>query len=466
MRQSGTQTTAAVTLKTVMMAKVAVLVTLASLILLLALRPALAEVKVEEVVSPGGITAWLVRDETVPVTAIEFSFKGGGAGHDKPGKEGTARLTASTIDEGAGPLDSKAFQGKLSDQSITISFNAGQDAFSGSFYALNRYREEAVELLSLALTEPRFDEEPVERVRSQILIGLKQAQTDPATIAGKAMAETVFKDHPYGRPDEGTLTSVPNITVADMKAYMADALTRDKLKIGVVGAITPAELGPMLDKIFGKLPETGASDEIPDFAGKTPGGTVVIDMDVPQSTIAFAQPGLSIDDPRYYTGMVMNYVLGGGTFSSVLTDEIRVKRGLAYSVYSYMASMDHAALLRGGAGTQNARVGETIDLVKRVFADFKENGLDAEKVADAKTYITGSFPLRFTSSSRIAGQLESMQYFGFPIDYFETRNSLIEAVTLEDVNALAQDLLDPDALTFVVVGKPENVAATLPTPGG
>ena len=162
----------------------------------------------------------------------------------------------------------------------------------------------------------------------------------------------------------------------------------------------------------------------------------------------------------------MNYVLGGGSFSSVLTDEIRVKRGLAYSVYSYMASMDHAALLRGGAGTQNARVGETIDLVKKVFADFKENGLDADKVADAKTYITGSFPLRFTNSSRIAGQLGSMQYFGFPIDYFETRNGLIEAVTLEDVNALAKDLLDPDALTFVVVGKPENVKATLPTPGG
>ncbi|MDF1750302.1 MAG: pitrilysin family protein [Alphaproteobacteria bacterium] len=465
MRQARPQTSSAAAVKTGLPPRLVMLFAFAALILLMALRPAFAEVKVEEVVSPGGIKAWLVRDETVPVTAIEFSFKGGGAGHDKPGKEGTARLTAGTIDEGAGPYDSKAFQGMLSDKSITVSFSAGTDTFSGSFYTLNRYRDEAVNLLSLALTEPRFDDEPVERVRSQILIGLKQSQTDPDTIASKAMAETIFKDHPYGRPDEGTLTSVPKITVADMKSYMAEALTLDKLKIGVVGAITPKELGPMLDKIFGKLPKTGAPDKIPAFTNKTPGGTAVIDMDVPQSTILFAQPGLSIDDPRYYTGMVMNYVLGGGSFSSVLTDEIRVKRGLAYSVYSYLQPMDHAALLRGGAGTQNARVGETIDLVK-VFSDFKKNGLNADMVADAKTYITGSFPLRFTNSSRIASQLESMQYYGFSIDYFETRNSLIEAVTLDDVNALAKDLLDPDALTFVVVGKPKDVEATLPTPGG
>lgn len=427
--------------------------------------PAMAEVKVEEVVSPGGITAWLVRDETVPVTAIEFTFKGGGSGHDKPGKEGTARLTASTLDEGAGAYDSKAFQSLLADKSINISFHAGRDSFSGSFYALNRYRDEGLDLLRLALTQPRFDEEPVERIRGQIMVSLKQDATDPGTIAGQALMRTVFGDHPYSVDGDGTLDSVPQVTVDDMRDFMAAAMTKDKLLVGVVGSVTPEELGPILDDVFGALPATGQPDPIPDFTGDSPAGTVVIDMDVPQSTILFSQPWIGLDDPRYYTGMVLNYVLGGGSFSSVLTEEIRIKRGLAYSVYSFQHPMDHANLLRGGSGTDNASVAEAIDLIRQVVSDFQAKGLPPVRIEDAKTYLTGSFPLRFTSSSRIASQLASMQYYDFPITYFETRNSLIEAVTVEDVNKLAADMLKPDQLLFVVVGKPEGLAATLSVPG-
>lgn len=439
---------------------------LAAASLFIAGPQALAKVEVEEVVSPGGITAWLVRDDTVPVTAIEFVFDGGGSGHDPDGKAGTANLTASTMDEGAGDLDSKTFQQALADKSIRLSFSAGQDEFSGSFYALNRYRDEAVNLLRLALTEPRFDEEPVERIRSQILVGLKQDATDPGSVAGKAIREAVFGDHPYAVPSDGTLESVPTIAADDMRAFMQRTLTRDKLKIGVVGDITPEELGPLLDEAFGGLPAEGVPDPTPAYDGAPPVGTLVVDMDVPQSTILFAQPGLMLDDPRYYTGMVLNYVLGGGSFSSVLTEEIRVKRGLAYSVYSFQHPMEHAALLRGGAGTQNARAAETVALIREVIADLKQNGVPEERVADAKTYLTGSFPLRFTNSSRIAGQLASMQVHDFPIDYLETRNDRIEVVTKEDVDALAADLLAPDGLTIVVVGKPEGVTSTLPAAGG
>lgn len=420
-----------------------------------------AEVTVEKVVSPGGLTAWLVRDDTVPVTAIEFTFKGGGSAHDPQGREGTAVLTSTTMDEGAGPYDSKAFQGILADKSLRISFSAGKDGFSGSFYSLNRYRDEALDLLHLALTEPRFDEEPVNRIRGQILVGMKQEETDPGSVAGKALRETVFDGHPYALSGEGDPESLSLVTAEDMRRFMGDALTRDKLLIGVVGAITPEELGPMLDRVFGDLPATGVASPIPDFPGAPPPGVLVADMDIPQSTILFAQRGLRLDDPRYYAGMVLNHILGGGSFSSILTEEIRVKRGLAYSVYSFLHPMDHAALLRGGAGTQNARVGETVALIRDVFRDLKENGVPAGQVADAKTYLTGSFPLRFTNSSSIAGQLVSMQYHGFPIDYFATRNARVEAVTVDQVNKLAAELLDPDGLFFAIVGRPEGVEATL-----
>lgn len=434
--------------------------------LALAAPPAAAEVEVEEVISPGGLTAWLVRDETIPVTAIEFTFEGGGAGHDPEGKEGTANLTAALLDEGAGDLDASAFQRRLEDQSIRLSFNAGRDGFSGSLYTLNRYRDDALDLARMALTDPRFDASAVARVRDQILVGLRQDRTDPGAIAGETLRRIVFGDHPYGDPVSGTLESVPAIEAADMRGFMADALTRDRLHIGVVGDVTPEELGPILDRLFGALPGEGRPDPTSDFAGAPPAGTAVVDLDVPQSTVLFAQPGLKIEDERYYAGMVLNYVLGGGSFSSMLTEEIRVKRGLAYSVYSFLQPMDHAALLRGGAATENARVGETVDLIRQVIADIKANGIPDARIADAKTYLTGSFPLRFTSSSRIAAQLASMQVHGFPIDYLDTRNERVEAVTPADVNALAADLLSPDALTVVVVGRPDGVDATLPAPGG
>ncbi len=438
----------------------------AALVLTVSAAPTAGAVDVERVESPGGITAWLVRDDTVPVTAIEFTFAEAGAVMDEAGKEGTANLAASLIDEGAGDLDSQTFQGRLNDLSIELRFSAGRTDFSGTFYTLNRYRDEAVDMLRLALTEPRFDEEPVARIRRQILSGLRQAESEPRSIAGKAMRRTVFAGHPYADPVEGTLETVPEVAVADMRRFVDRALTRDRLHIGVVGDITPAELKPILDEAFGGLPESGPRPEVPEARVEGPAGTVVVDNPVPQSTVLFAQRGLKLDDPDYYAGMVLNHILGGGSFESTLMQEIRVKRGLAYSVYSYLQPMEHAALLRGGLATENASVGRAIELVRQVFADLKKNGPAPEKVADAKTYLTGSYALRFTNSSAIAGQLAAMQRHDFGIDYIDERNGFIEAVTVDQVRDLARRLLTPEALTFVVVGQPDGVEASLPIPDG
>lgn len=423
-----------------------------------------AEVKIDRVESPGGIVAWLVQDKTVPVTAMEFIFANAGSVRDPDGKEGRAKLVASLIDEGAGDLDSKAFQGALSEKSIKLSYSAGLDSFSGSFYALNRYRDEAIELLRLSLTEPRFDEEPVSRIRRQILAGLRQDETDPGSIAGRSLSKTVFGNHHYARPSGGTISGIEAVTVDDLRNFMATMLGKSTLYIGVVGDISPEELAPILDQAFGGLPERGPDDLVPEFEDAPPAGTIVIDQEVPQSTILFAQRGLKLDDPDYFAGMVLNHVLGGGSFSSELVKEVRVQRGLAYSVYSFLHPMIHAALLRGGAGTQNARVGETVDVIRDVVRRLKEEGLTSEAIADAKTYLTGSYPLRFTSSSRIADQLVAMQYYNFGIDYIDKRNSYIEAVTDEQVNGLASRLLDPDGLLFVIVGRPEGIVSTLPVP--
>ncbi|MEQ8443078.1 MAG: pitrilysin family protein [Alphaproteobacteria bacterium] len=444
-----------------MMKRFPILSFAAALFLAVALRPAMAEVTVEEVVSPGGITAWFVRDDTVPVLSLEFTFRGAGSTNDPPGLDGVAALTAYTLDEGAGPYDSQAFQQRLNDMSISLSFDAGLDGFSGSFYALNRYRDDAVDLLRLALHEPRFDQEPVDRIRAQMLSGLRQDATDPQAMAGRALMEVLFDGHPYARPSDGRIETLPNVTPDDLDRFRRQVLTRDRLFIGAVGDIEPAELGLILDRVFGDLPAEGTVADVPDIQTPAVPGTLVIDQDVPQTTILFSQPWIGIDDPRFYAGMIMNYVLGGGSFRSILTQEIRVQRGLVYSVYSFQHPMEHAALLRGGAGTQNARAGETVALVREVIARLRDEGLDSTDIADAKTYLTGSYALRFTNSSSIASQLASMQYLDFPIDYFQTRNERIEQVTEAEVNALAAEMLAPDQLTFVLVGRPDGVTPTI-----
>lgn len=431
--------------------------------LVMALAPVAQAVEIQEVTSPGGLKAWLIEDDSLPVTAIEFTFVGQGAALEPEGKEGLADLTASLIDEGAGDLDSQAFQGRLNDMSIQLRFDGSYDGFEGSFYSLNRYRDEGLDMLRLALTAPRFDAEPVERIRSQVLIGLKQDETDPNQIAGKQLMAQLFPDHRYGRPLGGSVDSIANVTVDDMRDFTKRAFTRKSLVIGVVGDISPDELGPILDQVFGGLPEGDAPMPVDKVDPVTGGGVTVVDMDIPQSVINFAQKGIDRADPDFYAASVLDYILGGGGFSSRLTDEIREKRGLVYSVYTGLYPRDAADLWFGGAATQNARAKETIDVLRAEWKRIADEGVTAEEVADAKTYMTGSYALRFTNTSRIASILMGVQREGLGIDYIDRRNDLIEAVSPEDVSRVARERLSAEALSIIVVGRPDGLSTDGPS---
>ncbi len=422
-------------------------------------------VEVQRVVSPGGIEAWLVEDHTNPIIALELAFQGGAA-LDPQGKVGLASMVSSIIDEGAGPLDSQAFQGELDNLSITLRFDAGLDSFSGSLETLTENRERAFELLRLALTEPRFDEEPVERIRSQIIARLSRDSEDPNTIASRTLRRLMFGEHPYARPVDGTEASVAGITADDLRGFVKQRFGRDRLFVGVVGDITPQELGKALDETFGALPEKAAPFTLAEAQVHNPGAVVVIDKPIPQSVVALGHQGIKRDDPDYYAAYVVNYILGGGGFSSRLVEEVREKRGLAYSVYAYLAPLDHGAIVAGGTATQNARVGESLQLIRQEWARMAAEGPTAEELDDAKRYLTGSFPLRFNSSDNIAGMLVGMQMEDLGIDYFDKRNGYIEAVTLDDTKRVAKSLYKPDELTVVVVGAPEGITATQEAPAG
>jgi zinc protease len=426
--------------------------------LFLLAQPVQAEIAIKEVVSPGGIRAWLVEEHGIPFTALEIRFRGG-TSLDAPGKRGAVNLMTGLIEEGAGPLDAKGFAEARDDLAASFEFRASQDSVAVSSRFLTENRDQAVELLRLALTGTRFDADALERVRGQVLTGLRSDAKDPQTLAVRAFDSAAFGAHPYGSAGDGTLESVAALTRDDIVAAWQGALARDRIYVAAVGDITADELGLLLDDLLGGLPATGAP-----LPGRAPfalmGGVTVIDYATPQTVVTFGHQGIKRNDPDFFAAFLINEVLGGGRFSSRLMTEVREKRGLTYGISTYLAPMDHAELIMGGLSTDNAKVAEVIALVRAEWARLAPEGVTEAELAAAKTYLTGSYPLRFDGNGPIADMLVGMQMQGLPIDYAVTRNARITAVTREDVKRVAARLLRPDDLHFVVVGQPAGVVST------
>jgi zinc protease len=420
--------------------------------------PALAAIDIQPVTSPGGITAWLYEDHSIPILNIEASFQGG-AVLDPPGREGAVALMTALLEEGAGELDATGFAEARESLAARFGFDFSLDAVTVSAQMLSENRDPAIGLLRSALTEPRFDDAALERVRGQLISMLRAEETDPDRIAIRAFYAQAFPGHPYARPREGTPESVAALDLAATRAAHAAALVRDRLMVAVVGDITAAELGPLLDRLFGGLPPSGPP--LPPVAeAEAPGSLTVIDLDIPQSIVRFGHGGIGRDDPDFIPAFVLDHILGGGGFGSRLTEEVREKRGLTYGIYTYLAPGDFGWLYLGGFSSANARVAEAIGIVKDEWARAAAEGVTEAELQAAKRYLTGAYPLRFDSNAAIAQQLLSLQTAGLPIDYVNVRNDLVEAVSLEDIQRVAKRILHPDALTFVVVGRPEGLEAT------
>jgi zinc protease len=418
-------------------------------------------IKVQRVETPKGVNAWLVEDHTNPIVTLHFSFRGGAA-LDPVDRQGLAVMVSSLLDEGAGDLDSEAFNERLADLALSINFSAGSDTFSGRLRTLSENRTQAFRLLGLALTTPRFDEKPVERIRRQILAGLRRAEERPGSIASKALWKAAFPNHAYGRPNNGTKESVSAIIKQDLRDFIMRRLARDNLVIAAVGDVTPEQLANLLDEAFGTLPPNAAPWALPEASVAAPGPVQIIEKPLPQSTLVFAQQGIKRNDPDFYAAYVAMRVLGGGGMTSRLNDEVREKQGLAYSVYAGLYPLDHAGLVLGGAGTVNLNAGKALSIIRNVWDKTAKEGLSEEELTDAKRYLTGSFPVRFSSSAAIASMLVGMQLDDLGIDYIEKRNGYIDAVDLEQANRVLSRILDVDALHIVVVGRPEGMSEKAP----
>jgi zinc protease len=438
------------------LSKLAALAPLAALsLILLAALPANA-MKIQKVTSKNGIEAWLVEDHSRPILSLQFAFAGGSA-QDPDGKPGVATFVSGMLDEGAGNLDSEAFQNRLEDLAAKMSVNASLDHVMVSFQTLTENRNESLKLLEMALTSPHFKPEDVERIREQIVGNLKLEEKDPNKASTIEWFRLAFGSHPYGRPVSGTLESAAAITPDDLRDYVKKNFARDNLKVAVVGDIDAAQLGEALDKLFGELPAKSIRKPVPEVAWANASKQRIVPMPNPQSVVQFGFEGIKRNDPDFIPAYILNYVVGGGGFASKLMQEVREKRGLAYSVYTYLYPLEHAGIFAGGVATENKAVRQSLDLIKAELEHVAQQGLTDSELRSAKDFLIGSFALRFDTSGKIAAQLLAIQLDDLGIDYIERRNGEIEAITAADIKRVAKRLMEPKNLIVTVAGEPEGI---------
>ena len=430
---------------------------LCALVLAFAALPAQA-MRIERVISPGGIEAWLVRDPAVPLVAVDFAIVGGSA-QDPQDKAGLANMMSALLDEGAGALDAKAFHQRLERKAIELSFRAGRDYIRGTLRTLKENREEAFEYLRLALNEPRFDREAVDRIRAQTMARLRRESTSPNDIAYRNWWGAAFPGHPYGRTVNGTIDSVAAITVEDLRSQAGRVLTRQTLKIAMVGDIDIESAGRLLDRTFGSLP---ANSDLKPVPGTTPQGLgrrIVVELDVPQAVVTFGGPGVGRSDPDFFAAYIVNHILGGGTFSSRLYREVREKRGLAYGVSESLVWFKNSAVTIGGTAVRAEKTGDAIAIIEQEVKRMADEGPTADELTGAKSYLKGAYPLSLDTSSKIASQLVFIQNDNLGIDYIQRRDSMIDAVTIEDAKRAAKRLFG-SGLLITVAGQPQGVTST------
>lgn len=425
----------------------------------IAALPARAEINIQEITTPGGIDAWLVEEHSIPFVALELKFRGG-TSLDTPDKRGAIHLMTVLLEEGAGDLDARAFAKARDGLATSIGFGVGRDDISVSARFLTENRDPSMALLRDALISPQFNDEALARVRAQVISVMQSNLKDPEELVSQRHDVLVFGDHPYAFTTNGTPKSVAELTRDDLMIALKSAITRDRVYVSAVGDITADELSTLLDTLLEGLPQSG-----PPLPGEAtlnlPGGVKIVDFDTPQSVVRFAQPGIDRDDPDFFAAYMLNHILGGGGFESRLMTEVREKRGLTYGVYSYLSIPDNANIWVGGVASANDRVAEAISVIRDEWTRMRDDGVTQTELDDAKTYLTGAYPLRFDGNGTIAGIVVNMQVDDLPTDYIVTRNDKINAVTLEHINRVARERLTPDKLTFVVVGRPEGLENTI-----
>ncbi|WP_185804080.1 M16 family metallopeptidase [Pontivivens nitratireducens] len=418
-------------------------------------QSAAAQTEIEQVVTPAGITFWLSQETSIPIVSVKILFRGGTA-LDPDDRPGAATMMTGLLNEGAGDMDALAYAAASEEVAARIGFDVGRDTLSVSATMLREVRAEVVDLVRIALHEPRFDDDAVERVRGQMMSIIRSNQSDPGELASHTLFAHAFPDHPYSRPTDGTPESIAAMSVEDLRRIHRAAIVRDRAFIAIVGDVTSDEASEMVDRVMVGLPTSDTA--LPqNAADQLRGGVHTIDLPGGQSRALFGHAGIERDDPDFMAAYVMNHILGGGGFTSRLTEEVREKRGLTYGISTFLTSLDHGPLYLGSVASANETIAEALELVRSEWARMAREGVSEEELEQAKRFLTGAYPLRFDTNAKIADILAGVQEAELGIDYTHERNAMIEAITVEDIARVAERLLQPEHLTFIVVGQPQGL---------
>lgn len=411
--------------------------------------------EVQDLKSKSGIRVWFVEDNSIPIVSMSFSFRGGSY-LDKPKKEGTANLLSSLLDESNELFDSRSFQEEMKSLGMKLRFSVTKNQFSGTFQTISSNLNESFKLLSLALNKNKFPEDEIEKVRNQIIAGIRFKESDISSLSSKLFDQGFYKMHKFSRPIDGTLDSLKSIKEEDLKSFKNDNFSLANLIIGVSGNINSSDLLKGLDLVFGKFRETKLSRQKVSPFHDNGKGEKSLKKNSPQTSVIFGQRGLARNDKDFFALRLANYILGGGGFQSRLYKKIREQEGLVYSIYSYLASYENDGIIIGGFQTQNENLQKTIDLVKYEWENIKNKGVTLNEFEEAKSYFNGSFSRNFSSTMSIASLLSTVQFFDLGIDYFAKRKEIINQLSIKEINEVAKEMFDSDKLFFAIVGGKPN----------
>jgi zinc protease len=410
--------------------------------------------EIQSIETAKGIKIWLSEDHSLPIVTLNFRFLQAGATYDAPEKQGATQVLSNTLDEGAGELDSTAFQRELQNNSISLSFQNSRDTFGGSLKTLTRHTDKAFKLLKLAITEPRFDEEPVARMVAANRSRIKSSLSNPSWKAARIMNDKAYEGHPYSLNSGGTLSTLETITADDLRQIMKERFNRKNLVITAAGDITAKELSKKVDAIFGDLPLETERPDLSHINVQNGGKIYVYNEDIPQSIIVMKQDGVRRSDPDYYAATLMNMILGGGGFGSRLMEEAREVRGLTYGIYSQLNDSRYSESFVVQTSTKNETAQEMVTLIQDEIRKIASEGVTEQELMDTKSYLIGSMPLNLVSNSQISSVLLSIRLDELPLTYLDDRETLINAVTSEDIQVIANKMLTAENITTVIIGNP------------
>jgi zinc protease len=428
-----------------------------------AITPAFALPKVQKVVSPGGIEAWLMQLNDAPLITFRLAFKGGVL-QDPNGKYGSTTMTSYMFDEGAGVLSSADLKRRITRIGVGLGASSTYQYLTVSFSTPSVHKEEAFELLRLAVNEPRYDAEPIARARTYYVNGVEAAQRSPGSVATQVLRARIFGKHPMAVDWASQKSGYQAVSADDIKAQRTRLLARDNLTITVVGDIDAATLAPQLDKLLGSLPAKSGLRPVPAPA-RSAGSCQLTVMDVPQAVVQFSSVAPPLTWRQRIAWWFLDVILNEGISSGRLPRELREKRGLVYGIYTgyelYTAFDSPFGVFEGSFAAKMTEVPEALTLLRSELRRMIDEGPTDEEVAAVRPSLVGKTLLGLDTGAAIANLLLNLQIADQPPTYLDDIAGQIEATTRQDVWDVAKLLLDPDRLNISIVGQGQpNVCET------